>query len=67
MFSVTFKALVTILLSQSKLYVVLTRGKGPKNSIHRNLFKTKNPKQKPHRVPAVFYVTYGAWIGLQPN
>ena len=42
---------VTFLLFQSNLYVVLARGKGPKNSIHRDLSKTKNPKQKICRLP----------------
>ena len=37
---------VTFLLFQSNLYVVLARGKGPKNSVNRDLFKTKTPKQK---------------------
>ena len=58
---------VTFLLFQSNLYVVLARGKGPKNSVHRDLFKTKNPKQKSPRPQAAFYVPYGAWISLQPN
>ena len=47
MFSLTFKAfvmLVTFLLFQNNLYIVLARGKGPKNNVHRDLFKTKNPK-----------------------
>lgn len=38
--------LMIFLLFQSNFYVVLARGKGPKNSIYRNLFKTKKPKQK---------------------
>ena len=49
MFSLTFKALavfMTFLLFQSNLYVVLACGKGPKNNVHRDLFKAKNPKQK---------------------
>ena len=49
MFSLTFKAIVMFvkfLLFQSNLYIVLARGKGLKNSIYRDLFKTKNPKQK---------------------
>ena len=58
---------VTSLLFQSNLYVVLAREKGPKNSVHRDLFKTKNPKQKTPRPPATFYPPYGAWTGLQPN
>ena len=37
---------VNFLLFQSNLYIVLAHGKGPKNSIYRDLFKTKNPKQK---------------------
>ena len=39
---------MTFLLSlfQSNLYVVSARGKDPKNSIHRDLFRTKNHKQK---------------------
>ena len=45
---------VTFLLFQSNLYVVLARGKSPKNSVHRDLFKTKTPKQKKPRPPAVF-------------
>ena len=36
--------LTTFLLFQSNLYVVLARGKGPKNSVHKDLFKTINPK-----------------------
>ena len=40
---------VTFLLFESNLYVVLAREKGPKNSVHRDLFKTKNPKQKVFR------------------
>ena len=38
---------VIFLLFQSSFSVVLARGKGPKNSVHRDLFKTKNPKQNP--------------------
>ena len=45
---------VTFLLFQSNLYVVLARGKSPKNSVHRDLFKTKTTKQKKPRPPAVF-------------
>ena len=37
-------SLVTFLLFQRSLYVVLARRKGPKNNVHRNLFKTKDPK-----------------------
>ena len=37
---------VTFLLFQSNFYVILARGKGPQNSVHRDLFKTKNPKHK---------------------
>ena len=37
---------LTFSLFQSNLYVVLACGKGPKNSVHRDLFKTKSPKQK---------------------
>ena len=43
---------VTFLLFQSNLYVVLARGKGPKNSVHRDLFKTKTPKQKKKQIPS---------------
>ena len=67
MFSHTFKTfvmLVTFLPFQSNLYVVLASGKDPKNSVHRDLFKAQNPKQKPSRPPAVFYAPYGAWIDL---
>ena len=28
----------------------------------RDLFKTKNPKQKNPRPPAAFYTPYGAWM-----
>ena len=35
---------MTFLLFQRNLYIVLARGKGPKNSVYRDLFKTKNPK-----------------------
>ena len=69
MFSVLFKAFVmfvTFLLFQNNLYVVLVRRRGPKNSVHRDLFKTKNPKQKT-QAPAAFYALYGVWIGLQLN
>ena len=55
MFFLLFKAFVmfvTFLLFQSYLYIVLARWKGPKNSIHRDLFKTKDPKQKTHTPPA---------------
>ena len=37
---------VIFLLFQINLYLVLARGKGHKNSIHRDLFKTKNSKKK---------------------
>ena len=50
MFPLAFKAFVMFvifLLFQSNLYVVLARGKGSKNSVHGDLFKTKNLKQKP--------------------
>ena len=40
-----FVMFVTFLLFQCNLHVVLAHGKGPKNSVHRGLFKTKNPKQ----------------------
>ena len=46
MFSLTFKPfvmLVTFLLFQSNLYIVLARGKTPKNSVHTDLFKNKIP------------------------
>ena len=42
-----FVMLVTFLLFQSNLYVILASGKGPKNSVHRDLFEAKSPKQKP--------------------
>ena len=51
---------VTFLLFQSNLYMILACGKGPKNRVHRDLFKTKNPKQKNPRPPAVFYAPCGA-------
>ena len=34
----------TFLLFQRNLYIVLAHGKGPTNSAHRDLFKTKTPK-----------------------
>ena len=55
MFSLTFKAfvmLVTFVLFQSNLYIVLAHGKGPRNSVCKDLFKTK---------------IQNVWIGLQPN
>ena len=68
MFSLTFKVFVTfvtLLPFQSNSYIVLLRQKGPKNSVCRYLFKTKSPKQKSRRLPAVIYAPYGVWIGLQ--
>ena len=62
--NIDFVVFVKFLLFQSTLYLVLALEKGPKNSIHGDLFKTKNPKQKKTRAPAVFYVPYDAWIGL---
>ena len=62
-----FVMFVTFLLFQSNLYVVLARGKGPKNSIHRDLFKTKNHKQNLPKPSAAFYTPYSGWVGLQPN
>ena len=44
--SLTFKAFmmfVIFLPFQRNLYVVLAHGKSPKNSVHRDLFKRKNP------------------------
>ena len=63
MFSLIFKAFVvlgTLLLFKSNLHVVLAREKGPKKSVHRDLFKTMNPKQKTLRSPVAFYVPYSA-------
>ena len=34
--------LMTFLLFQRNLYVVAASGKGPKDSVHRELFKAKN-------------------------
>ena len=45
--SLTFQAFVMFVLFlpiQSNLYLVLARGKGPKNSIHKKFFKTKLPR-----------------------
>ena len=70
MFSLTFKVFVmfvTLLPFQSNSYIVLVREKDPKNSFCRYLFKTKSPKQKSRRLPAVIYVPYGVWIGLQSS
>ena len=47
---------LTLLLCQSNLCIVLAHGKSPTNSIHKDLFKTKTPKQKPHWFPATFYM-----------
>ena len=58
---------VKFLPFQSNLYVVLARGKGPKNNIHRDVFKTKNPKQKIPRPPSCVLRALDAWVGLQPN
>ena len=49
MFFLTIKAfvmLVTFLLFQSNIYVVLVCEKGPKNSVHRDIFKTKTLNKK---------------------
>ena len=46
MFTLTFKAFVmfvTFLLFQSNLYIVLASGKGPKNSVLRDLLNTIKP------------------------
>ena len=58
---------VTFLPFQSDLYIVLACGKGPKNRVHRDLFKTKDPKQENPRPSVAFYAPCGVWIGLQPN
>ena len=66
MFSLTFKAFmmfVTFLLFQSNLYMVLECGKGPKNSIHRDLFWTKKHKQEKPRPPPAFYAPYATVHG----
>ena len=55
---------VTLLLFQSNLYVAIARGKRPKNSVHRDLLKTRNSKQK---TPSCILRAYSAWTGLQPN
>ena len=55
MFFITFKVFVmfvTFVLFQSNLFVVLARGKGPKNSVHRDLFKTKSSTQKNSQPPS---------------
>ena len=56
--------IVTFLLFQSNLYIVLAHGKGPKNIIQSDFFKTEKPKQKNFRFPAVFYTPCSAWIGF---
>ena len=48
---------VTFLLFQSNLYIVLAQEKGPKNSNHRDCFKTKNPKQNPP-VPQQHFIRF---------
>ena len=53
---------VTFLLFQRNLYVVLACGKSPKNSAHRDLFKTKMPRMfapRPPKLPAMFYMAPG--------
>ena len=45
---IAFAMFLTFLLFQSNLYVVLTGGKGPKNSVHGDLFKTKIVPRKRH-------------------
>ena len=59
-----FLMFLMFLLFQSNLYVVLVRGKGLENSVHSDLFKIKNSKQKNPIPPAVFYAPYVEWIGL---
>ena len=58
-FSLTFKAFVmflTFLLFRSNLHVVLANGRGPKNSIHRDLFKKKTPKPKPPTIKKIYMI-----------
>ena len=67
-FSLTFKAFLmfaAFLVLLSNLYVVLARGKSPKKSTHRDLFKTKTRNKK--SVDPQLYALYRLWIGLQPN
>lgn len=46
MFPLTFKAYVIFVTFQSNLYVVLAHGKGHKNNVHRDLFKTEKTLNK---------------------
>ena len=61
MFSLTVKAFVMF------VRFLLIHRKGPKNNIHRDLFKKNHPKQKNPRPPAALYAPYCALIGFQPN
>ena len=71
MFSFKFKAFamfMTFLLFQSNLNLVLARLKGKKEfteifSRQKNL-KLPPPLPPLHTPSCVFYMTYGAWIGL---
>ena len=60
MFSLTLKIsvmFVTFLLFKNNLHIVLARGKGPKNGVYRDIFKTS-------RHSAAFYAPYSVWISF---
>ena len=52
---------------KARINSIFPYGKAPISNIHRDLFKTKHPKQNMVRPQAAFYMPYGVWIGLQPN
>ena len=69
MFSLTFKAFVmfvTFLLFQSNFYIVLVHGKVLKIAFIEILVRQKTLNKEPLE-PNLFYLPYGAWIGLDSN
>ena len=68
-FSLTFKAFVmfvTFLLFQSNFYIVLVHGKVLKIAFIEILVRQKTLNKEPLE-PNLFYLPYGAWIGLDSN
>ena len=63
MFSLTFKASVMFifLLFVRNFYVILALGEVPKNSIHRDLFKTKTLNNKSADPQLRFSAFYALW------
>ena len=47
-------------------FLLFAPGKGPKNSVYRDLFMPKNPIKKT-RPQVASYAPYSGWIGLQPD